>query len=730
MSDAPANELDAQLDPREYAHDTLSFSFLLKELGFIEDEGEMVWNGDLPNNQEWTEKWHFVDAVGRIYKVQLFTSKGNIYVTIYREDGAHLHTYVYKSSEIRQLRSFLQRELGKGQLGESDEDNIDPKAYAMSTVDIDAIMQEYGFKYEGASPKGKRHWTKNMKRRVTLSVIYDPEHNNVNFRKLKQSYSDSEDGFEYQVMDGSNTSAKPSDVQRALAKMFEITEADDEDPVTYANRVLDPYSVVQELGFTLTDNKKFSAFSAMATQQPPPQVWIRRKGNYLERVSIQRGHGYNAEYDRFRVNPNDPEDLGRWISGAFVFGAKHLRDIITKTFESTSDAAQVIHELLDAEVDAFDPKAQLSRLAPNRCPNCGSSAITDADAASGLRDCFVCGIHFDPLHPDDFLGEIEESEEVDAAIDPATYAAQTVDPFTILREEGFKPESELGIDMNTTRHARNDWYLGHWAKFVDDIVELVSVYETVGGPRASWEKVRFKRRKDGSVPKHGTVIAHGFSIPVRDLRDRLRGNWPNPQPDRVVESADESADDSPESEVKRLTSDIPLKCPKCGSSSIRYSSAYNASYCDACDSWSDVSKDKQTVRENDSPLDAPENALPSIIDQIDVPRIRITYSRTTPESAANGDVSEAGWEDEEGLPVEPSDDEESVADRAYVILQNEGALYASSYHFHPGIWYSTGWQDIDYITGEQEERNFHLVGFTENEERELFSRFTRNTGRL
>ena len=39
--------------------------------------------------------------------------------------------------------------------------------------------------------------------------------------------------------------------------------------------------------------------------------------------------------------------------------------------------------------------------------------------------------------------------------------------------------------------------------------------------------------------------------------------------------------------------------------------------------------------------------------------------------------------------------------------------------FHPGIWYSNEYSVINYRTGKEEQRSYHLKGFTPDEEREV-----------
>src|SRR5580704_4640067 len=106
---------------------------------------------------------------------------------------------------------------------------------------------------------------------------------------------------------------------------------------------------------------------------------------------------------------------------------------------------------------------------------------------------------------------------------------------------------------------------------------------------------------------------------------------------------------------------------------------------------------------------------------VPLPLIRTTFSRMTPESVEQGDFSETGWIDEDGVSMVPYDEDMSAVDMAVKFLRYEGVVEASSMQFHKGIWYSTEWSVIDYGTGEEEERSFHLEGFTEEQEREIFN---------
>jgi len=81
--------------------------------------------------------------------------------------------------------------------------------------------------------------------------------------------------------------------------------------------------------------------------------------------------------------------------------------------------------------------------------------------------------------------------------------------------------------------------------------------------------------------------------------------------------------------------------------------------------------------------------------------IRTSYETVTPESAEEGDAADRGWEDEEGEQFESVED-------AIEWLKRKGVQHASSSHFHPGIWYSSG-EDQDFGTGETTTYSFHLT---------------------
>lgn len=96
--------------------------------------------------------------------------------------------------------------------------------------------------------------------------------------------------------------------------------------------------------------------------------------------------------------------------------------------------------------------------------------------------------------------------------------------------------------------------------------------------------------------------------------------------------------------------------------------------------------------------------------------IKTTYEIVTDESAAEGDVAERGWKDEDGEEFESVDD-------AVEWLRDNGAsrTFASSSSFHVGIWYSTE-PEQDMYDGSYTTYSFHLEGFTAKEEQQIYEK--------
>ena len=95
--------------------------------------------------------------------------------------------------------------------------------------------------------------------------------------------------------------------------------------------------------------------------------------------------------------------------------------------------------------------------------------------------------------------------------------------------------------------------------------------------------------------------------------------------------------------------------------------------------------------------------------------ISTTYEIITEESAAEGDVAESGFADEEGTEYDVGE----------AISLLEGCEPSASF-FHVGIWY-TMYGEQDSHTGEYENVSYHLVKgtWTEEEERRIYEGVTR-----
>ena len=115
------------------------------------------------------------------------------------------------------------------------------------------------------------------------------------------------------------------------------------------------------------------------------------------------------------------------------------------------------------------------------------------------------------------------------------------------------------------------------------------------------------------------------------------------------------------------------------------------------------------------------------------PRVLITYERITPGEDDEEPEVESGWEEEDGIGMAPDADEiadgVTAAAKAAEFLRREGATDPSSSFFHPGIWYSTGHDIVDYGTGTEEQKSYHLKGFSRDEEREVHGLVTARRSR-
>lgn len=103
------------------------------------------------------------------------------------------------------------------------------------------------------------------------------------------------------------------------------------------------------------------------------------------------------------------------------------------------------------------------------------------------------------------------------------------------------------------------------------------------------------------------------------------------------------------------------------------------------------------------------------------PRIVTTYETVTPESAENGDFEDCGFEDEDGYRCVPDDQDETAVSLAVSFLRDKGVTEPSSSPWSRGTWYSTESQVEDWQTAEEKSYSYHLKGFTEDQERAIYS---------
>lgn len=101
--------------------------------------------------------------------------------------------------------------------------------------------------------------------------------------------------------------------------------------------------------------------------------------------------------------------------------------------------------------------------------------------------------------------------------------------------------------------------------------------------------------------------------------------------------------------------------------------------------------------------------------------IRVSYATTTTESILEGEFEETGWVNE--VEIQFKDDEEETAIEEVVRFLTNRNVIASNSHFNKGTFYTEeeGSRDIDYWqNGVELTHSFHLTGFTETEEEEIF----------
>ena len=107
------------------------------------------------------------------------------------------------------------------------------------------------------------------------------------------------------------------------------------------------------------------------------------------------------------------------------------------------------------------------------------------------------------------------------------------------------------------------------------------------------------------------------------------------------------------------------------------------------------------------------------------PKIRIAYEIITQESAEHGEADERGWEDEDGVSMQPDkfdlEDGLTAVDLAVKFLTDKLAFELSSSTFYSGVWY-TDYGSQNFRDGSYTNRAFHLYGFTLEQEEQIFNK--------
>lgn len=108
--------------------------------------------------------------------------------------------------------------------------------------------------------------------------------------------------------------------------------------------------------------------------------------------------------------------------------------------------------------------------------------------------------------------------------------------------------------------------------------------------------------------------------------------------------------------------------------------------------------------------------------------IAVAYASYTIGEDGEGYEEERGWHCPPENPISMEPDEYDLADGKTAVdlgvayLREESADEASASHFHQGVWYISIIEVP--MDGSVEQRTYHLTGYTEDEELEVFRRIT------
>lgn len=301
-------------------------------------------------------------------------------------------------------------------------------------------------------------------------------------------------------------------------------------------------------------------------------------------------------------------------------------------------------------------------------------------------------------------------ESLDDEVDVESYVQKSLDPAASLKELGF-----------TNRGTSEDGSKTFWLRRLGrGFWQSVFVNNTTG--EVVYRKVKTHGR--GLLNTEFTVHDHVTNASMNDVRRKVL-KWKHEDAQEVVARLLDSTADNPDAFEPNAVPELmaPHRCPACRSHNVSGDIAEGMVDCYNCGTAFSADRIQEDTTDPDDAADF-INRLPLV-----QPRITVSFSRTTPESSAQGDASEHGWIDEEGVDMTPDsfdyDEGISAVDKAIKFLKDQGAVHPSSSHFHPDVWYSTEYQTINYATGEDEERSFHLKDFSPAEQQQIWDAMKR-----
>lgn len=355
----------------------------------------------------------------------------------------------------------------------------------------------------------------------------------------------------------------------------------------------------------------------------------------------------------------------------------------------SKEAEIAVSMLLEADPDDFDLEREVKRLTTYTCPECGSKNTSQPDVEK-LVDCHDCGVWFNPF--------ASENKEVRC------------------KWCGGVGEYTPGEDAEDPMNCPDCRGTG-----------VATLYG--GRKKRLWRSSR-GRTQEALVDPEGEDELKRFAID----KGLPRGSFKNEKRLRTLRNlrairADWLLCDDPTSAKYLKSERIPFMVwnPIWRGAGLVAVEAYNnsagTSYRHVTTVYVPISRLISADIQEAADPDTPEEIKKYAIDKGAPRRVKISYAIITPESAAAGDFAEHGWENEEGVPIELAD-YELEEDKTYAMacaryLYDQGAMEPSSSTFHPGVWYTQ--RTTNYPSGEEREQNYHLDGFTEKEEEEVFN---------